>query len=109
LNPGALVSLALAVGVAAFVLAPLLRTGAAEDETRTSAGSELQDLRSRHDMALGALRDLEDDRATGKIDERDYEELKGRLTAQAVEILKELDAHERTHPSIAKRRRADKR
>lgn len=103
---GALVALGLAVGAATFVLVPLFRRDDAADGAAT-ATSEIQDLQSRHDMALGALKDLEDDRATAKIDDVDYDALKSKLTAQAVEAMKELDAHARTHPSIAKRRRTE--
>jgi hypothetical protein len=101
---GALFSAVLAAGTAAFVLAPLLRKDAAREETVAAIESEARDLRSRHEMALSALRDLEDDRETGKIGEADYAELRARLTAQAVEILKKLDEHDRTAP-IATRRR----
>jgi len=77
--------------VAAFVLAPLFRTQRASGEAASSALSEEQELTSQREMALSALRDVEDDRATGKIDERDYEEIKARLTTRAVAILKRLD------------------
>ena len=99
-------SLPLAVGAATFVLLPLLRRDDAADHV-AAATSEIQDLQSRHDMALGALKDLEDDRATGKIDDVDYVALQAKLTAQALQTMKELDAHARTHPSIAKRRRTE--
>jgi hypothetical protein len=42
-------------------------------------------------MAMGALRDLEDDRATGKVGEEDYQSVKAELTAQAVDLLRRLD------------------
>jgi cytochrome c-type biogenesis protein CcmH/NrfG len=82
----------LAAGVAAFVLAPLFRPGAAEAERTARVLSEEQDLESQREMALSALRDLEDDRSTGKIGDHDYEDLKTRLSARAVDILKRLDA-----------------
>lgn len=103
---GALIALGLAVGVASFVFAPLFRRDDAEGDA--VATSEIQDLQARHEMALGALKDLEDDRATAKIDDVDYAALESKLTAQAVDAMKQLDAHARTHPSIAKRRRTEK-
>ena len=107
MSPSTLVVFVLAVGVVAFVLAPLFRKDGGE-AVAAVAGGELQDLRSRHDMALAALTDLEDDRDTGKIGDDDYDELKARLTSQAVEVMKELDAHDRAHPAIARRRRPAK-
>lgn len=81
----------LAAGAAAWIVAPLLRADAAEAERLTAAVSEAQDLDSRREMAMLALRDLEDDRATGKIGDADYEEMKARLSAQAVEILQRIE------------------
>ncbi len=77
--------------VLAFVAAPLLRTDAAEAERVSRALSAAAELHSRHVMVLGSLKDLEDDRATGKLDDADYESLKNRLTVQAVELMKALD------------------
>lgn len=82
----------LAAGVAAFVLAPLFRADAAEAERIARAVSDEQELQSQREMALQALRDLEDDRATGKIGDQDYADLKARLSARAVDILRRLDA-----------------
>jgi cytochrome c-type biogenesis protein CcmH/NrfG len=82
----------LALGAAAYVLAPLFRPGAAEAERTARVLSEEQDLESQREMALSALRDLEDDRATGKIGDHDYDDLKARLSSRAVDVLKRLDA-----------------
>ncbi len=105
MSAGPWVAILLAAGIAAFVLAPLLRKESAEDRD-TVANAELLELQSRHAMALAALKDLEEDRETGKVDDTDYSDLKTKLTAQAVEVMKQLDAHSRTHPSIARRRQA---
>ena len=88
----AVVVIALAVVVAVVVLAPLFRPDALEAERVSSALSVEQDLNARHAMALAALRDLEDDRQTGKIGDADYAQLRGRLEARAVELMKSLDA-----------------
>ena len=42
-------------------------------------------------MAIAALRDLEDDRQTGKIGDADYAALKSKLEARAVSLMKSLD------------------
>ena len=82
----------LALLAAAFVLAPLFRADALEAERVSRKLSAEQELASRHAMALTALRDLEEDRATGKSGDADYEAMKNRLSAQAVELMKSLDA-----------------
>jgi hypothetical protein len=85
------VVIALALLVAAFVLAPLFRPDAQEAERVSNALSAEQDLSTRHAMALAALRDLEDDRQTGKIGDADYAELRARLESRAIELMKSLD------------------
>ena len=84
--------LVLALAVLWFVAAPLLRSDAAESERVVSAESEAVELQSRHAMLLASLADLEEDRATGKLDDEDYDELHELLTVQAVDILKKIDA-----------------
>ncbi len=88
----ALAVIALAAVVCAFVLAPLFRADAREAERVSNAISAEQDLHTRHAMALAALRDLEDDRQTGKIGDADYAALKARLETRAVDLMKSLDA-----------------
>ena len=82
---------ALALTVAVVVLAPLFRPDAQEAERVANALSAEQDLSTRHAMALAALRDLEDDRSTGKIGDGDYAELRAKLEARAVLLMKSLD------------------
>jgi hypothetical protein len=105
-SAGVVVGIVLAAGAAAFVLAPLFRDESNEASRRSAENSTLLDLQSRHDMALAALKDLKDDRSTGKIGDIDYRELKAKLTSEAVEIMKQLDAHSQDHPSIQSDRRA---
>ena len=82
---------ALALAVAAFALAPLFRPDAQAAERVSNALSAEQDLSTRHTMALAALRDLEDDRQTGKIGDADYAQLRAKLETRAVELMKSLD------------------
>ncbi len=88
---GAVIIAALALTVAGVVLAPLFRPDAQEAERISSALSVEQDLSTRHAMALAALRDLEDDRQTGKIGDADYAALRAKLEARAIELMKSLD------------------
>jgi phage-related minor tail protein len=105
----ALLSLAILVAVGAWIAAPLFRSDAIEAERAARQLSERSELLSRKEQMLQALRDLEDDRETGKINDHDYRELHARLTAETAEVLAkmdEIDAAEtadvvRAHPSAA--------
>ena len=81
----------LALFVAAVVLAPLFRPDAREAERVSNALSAEQDLHTRHAMAVAGLSDLEEDRQTGKIGDADYAELRAKLEARAIELMKRLD------------------
>lgn len=83
---------AAALAMAAFVLAPLFRPGAADAERVARRISEEEDLHAQHAMALTALRDLEEDRATGKIGDDDYAKMKASLEARAIDLMKRIDA-----------------
>ncbi len=98
----ALVLLVLGALVLIFVAAPLLRSDATQVARVSRALGEVADLQSRNDMLLASLRDLEDDRATGKLTEEDYESLHSQLTAQAVEVLKQLDAATEREEQLAR-------
>ena len=69
----------LAVGALAFVLYPLF-FGSRPQLTRAT---QPRDVRER-DSAIVALREIEFDRATGKLSEVDYAQLKARYTQEAV-------------------------
>lgn len=94
---GLAVSAVLAAVVLGYVLAPLLRSDAAERERASHAAGETIDLRSEKDAILASLRDLEDDRQTGKVEEADYTTLQARLRARAIEIMKRLDELDERH------------
>ena len=64
------------------------------------------------EMLYGAIRDLDFDFQTGKVDQKDYAELRQQLEREAVQILRQLDAadplialdHEIEHQVFALRR-----
>ncbi len=70
----------------AFVLYPLIVTVPAGADPRLTPEVHPQDL-SRND-AMDALREIEFDRATGKLSDSDYDSLKSTYTQRAVEAMR---------------------
>jgi hypothetical protein len=76
----------LAAGAMYFVLLPILRPPpqpAATDEP-VDEGDDPDDDMSAQAVALRALKEIEFDRATGKLSDTDYEQLKAKYTAEAL-------------------------
>jgi ribosomal protein L40E len=80
-----LVGTMLAVGALAYVLFPLLAGSAPVRATRSAM--RRPENAPEHE-AVVALREIEFDRATGKLSDADYAELKTRYTARALEALR---------------------
>jgi hypothetical protein len=84
----ALAAALVALAVIAALVGPLSRPGVgaptgaddAEDPEETPRG-----------MALAALKEIEFDRATGKLSDEDYTDLKARYTAEALAVLRQED------------------
>ena len=76
-----------------FVVVPLLRTAPAGRSGRPRAPSRLRriELRERRDAAYVALRELELDHETGKLDDRDYATATAELRAEALAALAALE------------------
>lgn len=89
--PGMVLAGILALAAVLYVVAPLLRGDAAEAEQLSAVRSEVRDLHSAQEMYLASLKDLEDDRATGKVGDEDYRRMHDRLSVQAVNVMKQLD------------------
>ena len=76
---------ALALGALAFVLAPLVVESPRVARTpRGRADRDLADSLTEEAMAVEALREIEFDRATGKLSDADYRTLKATYTQQAI-------------------------
>jgi hypothetical protein len=76
----------LAIAAMAWVLAPLFRADAGRVVAPYSPIR--QDIAARRERAVEALREIEFDRATGKLADADYEMLKARYTRQAVAAMR---------------------
>ncbi len=88
----------LAVGAVFFILKPVLWPrvepgGSAEVEAR-GEGEDPEDDLSPRAVALRALKEIEFDRATGKLSDPDYDALKGRYTTEALAALRAEDTED---------------
>ena len=62
--------------------------------------SSLRNLRDHKNLLVLALRELDFDFETGKLSKEDYKSLRDRYEAQAVSVMKDLDAAERQWATI---------
>jgi hypothetical protein len=86
------VVLVLGAAVAAgWVIAGPLRGGRAEEEDSALA-SRLEDLEAAKEARYREIREAEMDFRTGKLSEADYKAIDRQLRAEAVELLRRLDA-----------------
>jgi hypothetical protein len=95
-----LVAAGLAGAAAYRVIAPL--TGSADYAPTLIAGRTRAALERDKSLTLRAIKDLEFDRAMGKVSEPDFEEMRDRLRARAVRLLKQLDGTGLYRPLIAR-------
>jgi hypothetical protein len=88
----------LAAGVVVLVALPFLREPSAADDRLDALGeSEVRRLvlAEERDRALAALKELEFDHRTGKLDDSDYRSLVGPLRREAAAALRAIDREER--------------
>jgi flagellar biosynthesis/type III secretory pathway M-ring protein FliF/YscJ len=74
--------------VVAFILAPVIQNRRASLEREDD---ELTEAQAARRVALLALRDVEYDYHTGKLDEKDYREVKRQLSAEALAAMSALE------------------
>ena len=80
----------LAAATAVFVILPVLRPPLRDDaDAADESGAEADDDVSPRAVALRALKEIEFDRATGKLSDADYASLKAKYTAGALAALRE--------------------
>ncbi len=87
-----IVGILLAAGAVYFVLQPILRPvpsgGGMRDAGSVDEGDDPDDDFSPRAVALRALKEIEFDRATGKLSDADYNVLKTRYTSEALTALR---------------------
>jgi hypothetical protein len=108
--------LSVLIGAAALVGLAGLRTVlplvSPAEERSVVVGRRIRDTLEREKMlALRTLKELEFDRAMGKISDADFEEMSGRLRARAGRLIRQLDAgaghRERIEQEVARRLAAE--
>jgi len=88
----------LATGAVYFVLRPIFRVTASVVEG--DEGDESEEDLSPRAVALRALKEIEFDRATGKLSDADYDALKNQYTGMALDALREAGpSHAFPHPA----------
>jgi ribosomal protein L40E len=108
-TPEHLILISLAIGAAGAAAAALYRTIAPLTTSDPTAFSEPLSVRSRaaiereKTLTLRALKDLEFDKAMGKLSPRDYDEMAGRLRTRAVSLMKELDEDRGGYAAVIER------
>jgi hypothetical protein len=85
-----LIGTIIALAAVAFVLVPLFREE--QSASLIDAPPIARGDAATGDDAIGALREIEFDRATGKLSDTDYATLKARYTAEALEAMRAADA-----------------
>ena len=94
-----LIALVIVAAVAAFVSVPLRRARGTDDDTTLE--TELADLEARKQAKYREIRDTELDHASGKIADEEFERQDSELRAEAISILKQIDAATKTAPRAA--------
>lgn len=84
------VILLMAIGFVVFVGEPFVRRTAAYWLTHDEQ-PEVEILSLQKETLYTAIRDLDFDFQTGKMDKTDYTELRGRLEGEALQVLRSLD------------------
>ena len=96
-TPAAVILLSLTVGAAAFVGVTAWRTFGPLAGIQTERGTEVFGGRTRaalereKKLVLRAIKDLEFDRAMGKVSEKDFADVGARLRARAAGLIRQLD------------------
>ena len=90
------VSAIVAAGTILFILAPLLGWGVTPAFELTGSATRRDELLRQRQEILAGLKDLDLEYEVGKLTREDYELTRTRLSAQAVEIYREMDQDARS-------------
>ena len=108
-EPAALILLVAAIGAGAGVGYGLygvlwpLATRDFKDRTQLVAGRARAALEREKTLLLRSIKELEFDRAMGKVSDGDFQEMGGRLRARAISLMKQLDVNLAGHRDLIER------
>jgi hypothetical protein len=85
------VLLAVAAGVVWFLARPLLSGQVTAASRERAERGRLRDLLAAKEATYSALKEIDFDHLTRKLDEKDYQTLRTQYRAQAVRLLQEID------------------
>ena len=81
----------MAIGLVVWVGEPLVRRGRMRETAADAQGDAIERLTLQKETLYTAIRDLDFDHQTGKVDAEDHAELRGQMEAEAADILRQLD------------------
>jgi hypothetical protein len=87
-----LLAILIVAAVAAFVSVPLRRARGEHEVEDAAYEAQVADLEARKQAKYREIRDTELDRAAGKIGDDEYARQDAELRAEAIAILKQIDA-----------------
>lgn len=112
--PENLILISLTIGAAGFaalcfyrVLAPLVAPHADMDRQPLSERMRA-DLEREKALTLRSIKELEFDRAMGKVSPQDFDDMAGRLRARALGIMKQLDAGQNAYRELIEKELAQR-
>jgi len=103
------VAVAVAIGSVAWVAAAVARTVAPlvtpelSEQTEMVGGRTRAALEREKLLVLRSIKEVEFDRAMGKISDADFDEVEGRLRARAAGLLRQLDADRSGYRALIER------
>jgi hypothetical protein len=112
--PEHLILISLTIGAAGAAAAAVYRTIVPLTVRDTSTLGQRPSDRARAALArekalvLRSIKELEFDRAMGKVSEKDFEEMGGRLRARAINLMKQLDAGRSAYREAIERELSDR-
>ena len=85
------VIIVMAIGLVVWVGEPLVRRGRDREAAADAQGDAVERLTLQKETLYAAIRDLDFDHQTGKVDAEDHAELRRQMEAEAADILRQLD------------------
>ena len=81
----------MAIGLVAWIGEPLVRRGRMQEAEADAQADAIERLTLQKETLYTAIRDLDFDHQTGKVDAEDHAALRRQMEAEAADILRQLD------------------